>query len=71
MPAQMTEEARRELIDQALASVPTGGARENLKWRAGELVLDVVEVDVDAVLLNPHSHRIRSLLESLPDGGAS
>ncbi|MGH9117134.1 MAG: hypothetical protein ACRD0A_04435 [Acidimicrobiales bacterium] len=34
-------------------------------------MLDVVEVDVDAVLLNPHSHRIRSLLESLPDGGAS
>lgn len=71
MTAPLTDEARRDLIEQAVAAAPPDGAREPLKWRSSELVLPVVEIDIDAVLLNPHSHRIRSLLESRPDHGAS
>ncbi len=71
MTTPLTDEARSELIEQAVAAAPADGARWPINWRGGEIVLPVVQIDVDAVLLNPHSHRIRSLLESQPDRGKS
>lgn len=69
MTTPTTSEARKQLIEDALAAAPDSGPRIPIKWREGELVLPVVQVDVDVVLLNPNSHRIRSLLESRPDRG--
>ena len=66
----MTLEARREAIEKAmLAFVEEGSAKEaiSLPYKDGQGgPYPVISVPVDAVLLNPHSHRIRSQLESHP-----
>lgn len=49
---------------QAVAS--GGGTAEELRWKGGKLVLPVATVDLDVVLLSPHSHRIKAQLQSLP-----
>jgi hypothetical protein len=71
MTTPLTDEARSQLIEHALSAATADVARWPIKWRGGEAVLPVVQIDVDAVLLNPHSHRIRSLLESQPDRGSA
>lgn len=43
-----------------------GGTAEELRWKGGKLVLPVASVDLDVVLLSPHSHRIKAQLQSLP-----
>lgn len=51
--------AKQALADQT-------GTAEKLRWKTSELVLPVATVDLEVVLLNPHSHRIKSQLQSLP-----
>lgn len=57
-------QAAAEAAKQAAAS--GGGTAEELRWKGGKLVLPVATVDLDAVLLSPHSHRIKAQLQSLP-----
>lgn len=44
------------------------GVSASIVWKGTELVLPVASVDLDLVLLNPHSHRISAQLQSLPQG---
>ncbi len=54
-------------VDVAKRAVATGGGTaEELRWKEGKLVLPVATVDLDVVLLSPHSHRIKAQLQSLP-----
>lgn len=57
-------QAAVEAAKQAVAS--GGGTAEELRWKGGKLVLPVATVDLDVVLLSPHSHRIKAQLQSLP-----
>lgn len=71
MTTTITTEARRDGIAEALnaakQAVATGqGTSTNITWKGSELVLPVASVDLDLVLLNPHSHRISAQLQSLP-----
>ncbi len=67
MTTPLTNEARAKLISQAVsAATQVDGERRSIKWKSGAIVLPVVEIPLSAVLLNPHSHRIRAQLESLP-----
>lgn len=54
-------------VDAAKQAVANGGGTaEELRWKGGKLVLSVATVDLDVVLLSPHSHRIKAQLQSLP-----
>ena len=53
-----------EAAKQALAN--SGGTAEELRWKGDKLVLPVATLDLDIVLLSPHSHRIKAQLQSLP-----
>lgn len=71
MTTSITTEARRDgiaaALDAAKQAVATGqGTSTNITWKGSELVLPVASVDLDLVLLNPHSHRISAQLQSLP-----
>lgn len=71
MTTSITTEARREGIAAALdaakqAAVAGQGTSTNITWKGSELVLPVASVDLELVLLNPHSHRISAQLQSLP-----
>jgi len=57
-------QAALDAAKQAVAS--GGGTAEELRWKGGKLVLPVATVDLDVVLLSPHSHRIKAQLQSLP-----
>ena len=57
-------QAAVEAAKQAVAN--GGGTAEELRWKGGTLVLPVASVDLDVVLLSPHSHRIKAQLQSLP-----
>lgn len=66
----MTMEARTSAIHSAVQAatdaVRSGqGPSQPLKWRGGEIILPVITIDLDLVLLNPHSHRISGQLQSL------
>ncbi len=66
----MTPEARQELIQRQLeAREVTGGETETyrLEIRGEPKLLPVISLPVDAVLLNPNSHRIQAELESHPN----
>ncbi len=64
----MNEASRRELIEERLgATVEAPHRTEQLPWRDGQSSFPVVELPLDAVLLNPNSHRIKSQLMSHPD----
>lgn len=70
MSMSITIEARRDGIAAALEAakqaVSAGqGTSTNISWKGSELVLPVASVDLDLVLLNPHSHRISAQLQSL------
>jgi hypothetical protein len=60
----ITEEARREMIQRALEAHDTGDAVHDVYWRGEMVTRPVVQLPIDALLLNPNSHRIRSQLES-------
>ncbi len=71
MTTSITTEARRDgiaaALDAAKQAAATGqGTSTNITWKGSELVLPVASVDLDLVLLNPHSHRISAQLQSLP-----
>lgn len=57
-------QAAVDAAKQAVAS--GGGTAEEVRWKGGKLVLPVATVDLDVVLLSPHSHRIKAQLQSLP-----
>src|SRR5688500_15122762 len=59
-------QAAVEAAKQAVAD--GGGTAEEIRWKGGTLVLPVASVDLDVVLLSPHSHRIKAQLQSLPKG---
>ena len=63
----MNQLEREQLVSVALEAHDPGkhGTRQ-LPWREGNERFPVVELPLDAVLLNPRSHRIRAQLESAP-----
>jgi len=72
MTEPLTSEARKDSIraaaEAATQAVAVGqGAASNLRWKGSELVLPESSVDLDIVLLNPHSHRISAQLQSMPE----
>lgn len=71
MTQLFTTEARKSAIEAAVAAAKTAvnagqGLAEEVRWKGTSMVLPVASVDVDLVLLNPHSHRIKAQLQSLP-----
>lgn len=64
----MTPEARAEAISKALEAEDKNpnAERHSIPWKGSSERCTVVEIDLDVVLLNPHSHRIRAQLESHP-----
>ena len=61
------ENSIQAAVDAAKQAVASGsGTAEELRWKGGKLVLPVATVDLDVVLLSPHSHRIKGQLQSLP-----
>jgi hypothetical protein len=71
MTTNITAEARlvgiTAALDAARQAVASGqGTSMSITWKGSEVVLPVASVDLDLVLLNPHSHRISAQLQSLP-----
>lgn len=71
MTQPITTATRESSIQSAVeaakaAMASSGGVAEELRWKGSKLVLPVASVDLDAVLLSPHSHRIKAQLQSLP-----
>jgi hypothetical protein len=62
----MTDEARQRRIEEALEAHASDEERLRLPWQNDERVFPVVNIELDAVLLNPRSHRIRAQLSSHP-----
>ncbi len=61
------ESSIQAAVDAAKQAVASGGGTaEELRWKGGKLVLPAATVDLDVVLLSPHSHRIKAQLQSLP-----
>lgn len=66
--AVMTESARRELIKERVEAAKSGAHREEqLPWQGQQRSLPVIRLPLDAVVLNPNSHRIKSQLLSHPN----
>lgn len=63
-----TREASIQAAVEAATKATTSGSgtAEELRWKGGKLVLPVASIDLDVVLLNAHSHRIKAQLQSLP-----
>ncbi len=61
-----SEAERRALISTALdaANKQVSAERIRIPWKTGEYTATVVELPVDALVLNPRSHRIKAQLES-------
>lgn len=62
----MSEEARRQKIEAAVESHPADGERLHLPWQNTYVDAPVINLPLEAVLLNPRSHRIRAQIESSP-----
>ena len=60
----MSETARAERVRAAIEAVPDNAARLSLPWRGGNQVFPVIELELDATVLNSHSHRIQAQLEA-------
>ena len=66
----LTEQAREERIAEAVAAAQAADQQrtEQIQWKDGEtLLLPVVRLPLEATVLNPASHRIRSHLEAMGD----
>jgi hypothetical protein len=62
------ESAIQAAVSAAALAVKNGQSEaHSLRWKGSQLVLPVASVDVDLVLLSPHSHRIKAQLQSLPE----
>jgi len=61
-----SEQARTKAIKAAreAADGKANAERVRLSWKSGDVMATVVEVPLNAVVLNPRSHRIRAQLES-------
>lgn len=71
MTQSITKAAREGAIQAAVeaakqAATDGTGRAEEIRWKADKLVLPVASIGLDMVLLNPHSHRIKAQLQSLP-----
>jgi hypothetical protein len=63
----MSVEQRTARIKAAVeAHDPQQSERPRLPWRGGFKLFPVVEIELDAIVLNPRSHRIQAQLESHP-----
>lgn len=62
----MSEQARRNTIENALQQ-RTSDETLRLNWKGDNETFPVVKVPLDAVVLNPHSHRIKAQILSHPD----
>ena len=65
MTAPATEEARVAHIEVALGAEDSNPAaiRHNIPWKSGSERCTVIQVELDAVVLNPRSHRIKAQLD--------
>jgi len=65
----MSESAREGLIESALEAArdDQSAERPSVPWRGERIIITTVPLPIDAVVLNPHSHRIRSQLQSCPE----
>jgi hypothetical protein len=67
----LTEEGREALINERVeAHDPANQPTLRLPWRGGSQEFPVIKIELDAVVLNPYSHRIRAQLESHPQGAS-
>jgi hypothetical protein len=67
----MTETARKERIQVAIEAIHETGRqheRIELPWSGVPQLMDVIRLPLEAVVLNPRSHRIKAELESSPHG---
>jgi hypothetical protein len=67
--SKMTEEARKKRIQKAIDAhqeAGTSGERHGIEWHGVWTVLPVVSLPLDAIVLNPNSHRIKAELEDHP-----
>jgi hypothetical protein len=62
----ISEEARKTRIETALAALPPEPERIPVPWQDSAKTFPVITIPLDAVVLNPKSHRIRAQLESHP-----
>lgn len=60
----ISEEARKARIEKALSALQKDSERIPLPWQDGDRTFPVIKLPLDAMLLNPKSHRIRAQLES-------
>lgn len=69
---RMTSEARTEAILSALEAEDQSpqAERHSIPWKGGSERCTVIEIDLDVVLLNPQSHRIRAQLDSHDKAGS-
>jgi hypothetical protein len=58
---------RREAIERALGSLPADFETHRVPWRGRIEKLPVIRIPLEALVLNPTSHRIKSQLESAPE----
>jgi hypothetical protein len=65
MPMPVADRERR-IVEVVVAHDPAQQEDLAIRWRGSSLVLPVIALELDAVVLNPRSHRIRSQLESHP-----
>jgi hypothetical protein len=62
----ISEEARKTRIETALESLSPEAERIPVPWQDSGTTFPVITIPLDAVVLNPKSHRIRAQLESHP-----
>jgi hypothetical protein len=62
----ISQVARKDLIEKTVKAHKPDGESLRLPWKEEGKLFPVVKVHVDALLLNPTSHRIRAQLESHP-----
>ncbi len=61
----MPEDARSQIITAAINASDEKAERMSIPWKDSQQLCTVVKINIDAVVLNARSHRIRAQLESL------